>query len=156
MALTATAEGLLQAIRTQLEASIAGIHVTEQIDVVTQDPTSLAHKGTALLRVVLDNPEARLQPGMSAIIELLLRDVELPAVPLDALLRHPSGDGKAVFLISKQRTLELRPVTEGRSDGAFVSIRAGLDTGDLVVRSPSAQLQAGAVVELASSEGAGR
>ena len=51
MALTATAEGLLQAIKTQLEASIAGIHVTEQIDVVTQDPTALAHKGTAILRV---------------------------------------------------------------------------------------------------------
>ena len=51
MSLTATAEGLLQAIKTQLEAQISGIHITEQIDVITQDPSALAHKGTALIRV---------------------------------------------------------------------------------------------------------
>ena len=48
---TATAEALLQAVKTQLEAQITGIHVAEQIDVVTQDVSGLAHKGTALLRV---------------------------------------------------------------------------------------------------------
>jgi len=51
MSLTATAEGLLQAVRTQLEAQISGIHIAEQIDVITQDVNALAHKGTPLLRI---------------------------------------------------------------------------------------------------------
>lgn len=51
MAITSTAEDLLQAIKTRLEAQISGIHVAEQIDVVTQDVNALAHKGTALLRI---------------------------------------------------------------------------------------------------------
>ena len=48
---TATAESVLQAIRTRLEAQITGIHVTDQIDAITADPNRLAHKGVALLRV---------------------------------------------------------------------------------------------------------
>ena len=42
---------MLQAIKTRLEAQIAGVHVSDQIDVVTQDPNRLAHKGVALLRI---------------------------------------------------------------------------------------------------------
>lgn len=48
---TETAEGLLQAIQTRLQAEIAGLHISQQIDVVTVDPRGLAHLGTAVLRV---------------------------------------------------------------------------------------------------------
>jgi hypothetical protein len=48
---TATAESILGGIKTRLEAQIAGIHVTDQIDAITADPNALAHKGVALLRV---------------------------------------------------------------------------------------------------------
>jgi len=58
MSLTGTAEGLLQAVKTQLEAQISGIHITEQIDVVTQDASGLAHRGTALLRLGDDVDDA--------------------------------------------------------------------------------------------------
>lgn len=48
---TKNAETLLQEIKTRLEAAISGIHVSQQIDVITADPRALAHKGTAILRI---------------------------------------------------------------------------------------------------------
>jgi hypothetical protein len=47
---TATAETILQAIKTRLEAQITGIHVSEQIDIISADPRALADQGSAILR----------------------------------------------------------------------------------------------------------
>lgn len=58
MSLTGTAEGLLQAIKTRLEAQIAGLHVSDQIDVITADANRLAHKGVAILRTGDDVDDA--------------------------------------------------------------------------------------------------
>ena len=46
-----TAEGILQAVKTRLEAQISGIYVSDQIDVITADPRGLADQGTAILRI---------------------------------------------------------------------------------------------------------
>ncbi len=46
-----TVETLLGDIQTQLEAQISGIHITEQVDVVTMDPRTLADQGTAVVHV---------------------------------------------------------------------------------------------------------
>lgn len=47
---TATAEGILQAVKTRLEDQITGIHISEQIDIIAADPRSLADQGSAILR----------------------------------------------------------------------------------------------------------
>lgn len=89
---------------------------------------------TQAARIVLDNREGLLAPGMFAEVELApAGDVESPLVPTDALI----GAGQDARVIVQNADGSFRPVTvrTGRSGGGFTEIRAGLAGGERVVAS---------------------
>jgi cobalt-zinc-cadmium efflux system membrane fusion protein len=89
---------------------------------------------TAHVRVVLDNPEGKLRPGLFVTVDVPLRgtsEVEAMAVPAGALQKI-SGLS-AVFVELGPGRYELRPVDIGREAHGFVEIRHGLQPGEKVV-----------------------
>jgi len=89
---------------------------------------------TAHVRVVLDNPEGKLRPGLFVTVDVPLRgtsEVEAMAVPAGALQKI-SGLS-AVFVELGPGRYELRPVDIGREAHGFVEIRHGLQAGEKVV-----------------------
>lgn len=89
---------------------------------------------TQRARIVLDNPEGLLAPGMFAQITLKPVDAaEHPLVPSDALI----GSGAQARVIVLDEDDRFRPVAvqPGRSSGGMTEILSGLQGGERVVAS---------------------
>ena len=89
---------------------------------------------TQQARIVLDNPDGVLAPGMFAQITLQPADgAEQPLVPSDAVI----GAGSEARVIVMGEGGRFRPVAvrTGRSGGGFTEILSGLDGGERVVAS---------------------
>ena len=89
---------------------------------------------TVRARIVLDNRDQMLMPGMYAEIALSPGEAEeLPQVPVDAVI----GSGGDARVIVKDRDGRFRPVAvkAGRSGGGFTEILGGLRGGEEVVAS---------------------
>lgn len=89
---------------------------------------------TQQARVVLDNPDGVLAPGMFAQITLQPADrAERPLVPSDAVI----GGGSQARVIVMEGDGRFRPlvVQTGRSGGGFTEILSGLEGGERVVAS---------------------
>jgi membrane fusion protein, multidrug efflux system len=106
------------------------------------DPTT----GTVKLKAQFPNEDASLFPNQFVNIRMLLdtrRDAIL--VPSAVVLR--GGQGTFVYVIKPDRTVELRKVVLGVSEGDNVSIESGLAPGEPVVVD-SSRLRDGAKVEI--------
>jgi cobalt-zinc-cadmium efflux system membrane fusion protein len=89
---------------------------------------------TAHVRVVLENPDGKLRPGLFVTVAVPLRgasEVEAMAIPAGALQKI-SGLS-AVFVELGPGRFELRPVDIGREAHGFVEVRHGLELGEKVV-----------------------
>jgi len=89
---------------------------------------------TAHVRVVLDNHEGKLRPGMFVTAAMPLRgasEVEATAVPEDSIQKISGLP--AVFVAIGPAQFELRPVEVGREAHGMVEIRHGLTEGERVV-----------------------
>lgn len=89
---------------------------------------------TVRARIVLDNRDQMLMPGMYAEIALSPGEAEeLPQVPVDAVI----GSGGDARVIVRDRDGRFRPVAvkAGRSGGGFTEILSGLRGGEEVVAS---------------------
>jgi membrane fusion protein, copper/silver efflux system len=87
---------------------------------------------TQMARIVLDNPDHRLAPGMFA--ELQFAGAEgrpLPLVPDDALIAT-GRDARVIVALGEGRFKPV-PVTTGRSAGGMTQILKGLSGGERVV-----------------------
>ena len=89
--------------------------------------------------VMIPNPDHRLKAGMVAALSIKAApnsQTDLPLVPLNAIVRPPSGKGFAVFVvesaggISRVRT---RGVELGEYLGRVVPVKSGLEVGESVV-----------------------
>lgn len=100
--------------------------------VPVSDPTAR----TLRVRLAVDNPQARLLPGMSAQAAFHLRsEADLVLAPRDALVRRPEG-GYGVWVVqTAEGSLQAsaRSVRTGRNVGNRVEIREGLAPGERVV-----------------------
>lgn len=87
----------------------------------------------AQVRGVLDNGDGRWRPGQQVAAEVVVERVEAPlAVRAEAI--QQLGDAAVVF-IRVGEIYEARAIETGRSDGAFVEVRSGLEAGtEYVVR----------------------
>jgi len=87
---------------------------------------------TAKARVVVENPDGALRPGMFAQVRLVL-DVGQPvlAVPAEAVLED--GGRSFIFVRYDPEYFVRRPVTLGRSSGGWVQITQGLRGDETVV-----------------------
>ena len=98
-----------------------------------------------LVEAVVDNRDERLRPGMFAIAEVKLGEVQMPVVPQGAL-RSDERAGTDRVLIVQRGVLEERLVHTGSRQGQNVAIQAGLKAGEQVVLSPAASLRDGLAV----------
>ena len=106
------------------------------------------------VKVLLDQPDASLRPGMSSRAEILTAtSKEVVVIPIQAAverppLRDPKADDRAaaaageeteeiqvVFVVEQDKARQ-RPVTLGLSDATSAEVTSGLEAGDLVVTGP--------------------
>jgi membrane fusion protein, multidrug efflux system len=116
-----------------------------QIDPVT---------GTVKLRALFDNKDLKLFPSQFVNARLLIDTLhDAVVVPSAAILR--GAPGTYVYLINPDKTVSVRVVTVGPSQGERQAIIAGLEPGESVVVDGSDKLREGAKVTLPSAEDAG-
>lgn len=86
---------------------------------------------TAKLRLIFDNPQLRLKPGMYGDVELRAPAVEAVVVPVEALV--DTGSEQYVFVASGAGRYEQRRVRAGARAGGELQILEGVAEGELVV-----------------------
>jgi cobalt-zinc-cadmium efflux system membrane fusion protein len=88
------------------------------------------------LHAEVENPDGLLKPEMFASFRIITSAAsQAPAVPASALVYE--GDGAHVWLAGPDKTLSIREVRIGRSDGGMVEVLDGLKPGDRVVTAGS-------------------
>lgn len=96
-------------------------------------PTLDPQTRTAEVRFELDNPDARLKPGMYANVELRIPLGTRLVVPRDAVLQ--SGERQIIFIHHGDGRIEWRNVRLGARAGDRVEIIEGLHEGEHIVTS---------------------
>jgi multidrug efflux system membrane fusion protein len=107
--------------------------------------------GTVKLRAEFVNADGSLFPNQFVNVELLLDLLENQVtIPVAAVHRGaPKGvTTDFVYVINADRTVSVRPVTLGTTDGDQVAVSAGLVAGERVVTEGGDRLRDGALVEL--------
>jgi cobalt-zinc-cadmium efflux system membrane fusion protein len=97
-------------------------HVAEIVDPITT---------MARARVVLDNADRALRPGMFARVRVLSGGARRLAVPMSAILTR--RDQAFVFVRNDDGTFSRRAVLLGRQAGEHVAVLSGLQPGESVV-----------------------
>jgi len=108
--------------------------------------------GTIKLKAQFPNEDGSLFPNQFVNVRMLL-DTRRGAtlIPNAAVVR--GGQGTFVYLIKDDRTVALRKVTVGTSEGDTVSVESGLAPGERVVVEGSDRLRDGARVEIPDAAG---
>ena len=101
-----------------------------------------------LVRVLLDDAEGDLKPGMFVRVKVTLGPPEkVITVPESAVINRNNGEG-IVFVINGTMLVERR-VIHGRSLGEELIIDEGLDAGEIVALRPDADTREGMYVSVA-------
>ena len=110
---------------------------------VSVDPTT----GSYALRVMVDNPDHLLLPGMyvRAVIGGGVRQSAI-LVPQQAITRDPKGNATAM-VVNAKNTVEVRPVKVSRTIGDKWLVDEGLVAGDRVIVEGLQKVQPDAVVQ---------
>lgn len=97
-------------------------------------PSVSAEMRTGRVRIELDNPGARLMPGMYARVELAPAQERLALlIPRDAV--HVTGERSMVFVPDAAGALHARDITTGLVAGGEIEVISGLRAGERVVAS---------------------
>jgi len=124
--------------QTRLLATGALATVDNQVDTTT---------GTVKMRAQFDNTNSELFPNQFVNIRLLVNtEHNRTLVPVAAVQR--GSQGNYVYVVQTDRTVSMRTVTLGASDGNKVAILNGLKPGDTVVVDGADRLRDGAEVTL--------
>jgi len=107
---------------------------------------------TSSIRVVVENGDGRLEPGMAAHIDVGLGDREMVAVPDETLIRGGRDDRAEVFVVDGDDRVRRREVRLGARHDELVEIEEGLEAGERVVRSNQGGLSDGDQVVVRSAE----
>jgi multidrug efflux system membrane fusion protein len=120
------------------------------------DNTVDAATGTIHLKATFENRDGMLWPGQFVTAVLTLDTIQNAAV-IPAVAVQTGQQGSFVFALKANNTVEIRPVTVGRTFGDKVVIDKGVGAGDTVVTDGFLVLFPGATVRVvdASKVGAG-
>jgi multidrug efflux system membrane fusion protein len=111
--------------------------------------------GTVKLRALFDNKDLKLFPSQFVNARLLIDTLhDAVVVPSSAILH--GAPGTYVYVIKPNKTVTVRVVTVGPSQGERQSIIAGLEPGASVVVDGSDKLREGAKVTLLDARDAGQ
>ena len=100
--------------------------------------------------ITIPNSEGKLKPGMVASLKIKAApsaETDLPLVPLNAIVRPPSGKGYAVFIVEDGR-VKTREIELGEYLGRVVPVKKGLEVGENVVVQGAGLLADGDRVEV--------
>ena len=95
------------------------------------NPSLEASSKIVMVRVEIPNPNGDYQPGMQAWMTLKGKVRNAIAVPTNALIQ--GKDGATVWLKNASGAFESRMVTMGKTNRDFTEIKAGLESGEVVV-----------------------
>ena len=88
------------------------------------------------VRAEVENPDAALKPEMFANFSITIGNaVTVPAVPEESVVYE--GQTARVWIAGKEKTLGLRQIRTGRTQGGVVEVLDGLQSGESVVSSGS-------------------
>ncbi|HEX2200331.1 MAG TPA: efflux RND transporter periplasmic adaptor subunit [Burkholderiales bacterium] len=111
------------------------------------NPTTTEGSRSIPVHVAIDNPDGTLRGGLFASGSLVLERVE-HALPVPATAVREDG-GQAYVYVIENDAVRRRAVTLGiATRTGFVNVRAGLEAGDVVVRTNLGQLREGAQVRV--------
>ena len=112
------------------------------------NPTTAEGSRSIPAHVIVENPEAALRGGLFATGELVLERIE-QALPIPASAVREEGGQRYVYEI-EDATVRRRAVELGiGTRNGMVDVRAGLEPGDVIVRSNLGQLREGARASVA-------
>jgi multidrug efflux system membrane fusion protein len=109
--------------------------------------------GTSKLKAVFPNLDNALFPNQFVNVKLLL-DIEhgVVVIPMVAVQRGPIGT--YVYLVKPDKSVTVRPITIGNTEGNDVAVEEGLRPGDPVVVDGADKLTEGMKVEVRMTDGA--
>ena len=117
------------------------------------DNTVDSSTGTLKLKGTFPNSQQRLWPGQFATVSLTLAAPEVLAIPGSAL--QTSQSGQHVYVVTADKTAELRPVVVERLAGTDAVIAKGLTAGETVVTEGQLRVIPGKPVEVKNAGTAG-
>jgi membrane fusion protein, multidrug efflux system len=119
---------------------------------VTIDNQIDATTGTARLKAVFENKDRTLWPNQFVNARLLVEVRKgQTLVPSAAVQRGSTG--VFAYVVKPDKTIDVRPLKVGLSQGGFTAIEEGITPGEQVVTDGHEKVQAGTKVELRSSGG---
>jgi multidrug efflux system membrane fusion protein len=101
--------------------------------------------GTVLLKAIFPNSEKRLWPGQFVNVALNLEAKRSVVVPSQAVQNGPQG--KYVYVVKADKSVELRPVVAGVTEAGDTAIEKGIASGETVVTDGQLRLFPGAHVQ---------
>lgn len=85
-----------------------------------------------LVRASIDNADGLLKPEMFASVTIVINEGRpTPAVPLDAVIYE--GSNARVWVVGEDRSVELRQIRLGPSNGRMIQVLDGLGAGEKIV-----------------------
>jgi multidrug efflux system membrane fusion protein len=102
--------------------------------------------GTFRLKAVFDNKDRALWPNQFVNARLLL-DTQKDAIVIPAAAIQNGSQGTFVYVVKPDKTVDVRPITVGVTEGNIASISSGLSAGESVVTDGQDRLQAGVTVD---------
>jgi len=103
--------------------------------------------GTVKLGALFKNTQEALWPGQFVNVTLVLA-VKNDAIVMPTGALQSGRDGKFVFVVKPDKTVEVRPVTIDMTAGMEAVIQQGLQIGELVVTDGHLRLAPGAKIEI--------
>ncbi len=108
-----------------------------------------AKTGTIRLKGTFDNTARRLWPGQFIQVALILGAIQ-NAVTVPSQAVQTGDNGLFVFVITPEKTVQLKPVQTGKSYGGETVVESGIAAGDQVVTDGHLRLIPGAAVDISS------
>jgi RND family efflux transporter MFP subunit len=134
---------------TPVQIQVGSMDMQVEGKVIAVNPKIDPKTRTFLIKVRVDNREGRLKAGLFCSGLLSLTSVKVGiAVPSAAVL---NDEGRSYVWVAKSGKVERRILQVGVTEGGFVQVIEGLETGEKVVVEGTGGLMDGSLVEVAPS-----
>ena len=151
----AVPERALSEIRGVIQSGQAVVTVIDRVAGVVRTDGKLtfvdnavdATSGTITLKATFANADHALWPGQFVQVQTQI-GVDRGAIVVPTAAVQTGRDGQQVYIVTKEGTVDLRPVKVLRAAGDFTLVAEGLGAGETVVTDGQFQLVPGARVEV--------